>query len=505
MELEEKKEVEEGPNYLFRIGLEIHSTIDSKEKAFAKTPIDSNSATSIGFLGTLPQINTHAVRSTIKVAKSLNAVIPNEIYFERKAYFYYDLPRGYQITQHLNPTGRNGYIFLPKMLKKIDITSVVLEEDTASCTQEADRYILSTDRLGAPLIEIVTEPCFRTTDEVIECIKWLRFLLFFLKVSKAELEKGHLRVDLNISLEDEFSRPVTGRAEVKNLASYKAIENAAKAVKDYFLEKMHTDPEAIFENETFSWIDKESRLTVTREKKDSSEYFFVPESSIPVIQAGGEEMRKITKEADSGKLLDLYESIGKSKLASREQDEIISNYEFFWDCYTVYQVLSNWANSFFILKIYNSVGGKTVHLNNLTEFLREITKDLKEEEKATWKFNNWKVRECCKQLTRIEVNIRNTVEFYKSLPTITREDISNYCKSVFDTKKKDLQKFVSRPDKIVDLLLGEVKKRYQGKVEMSEAKEVADEGVSRWIEDFLLEKEGRPEGLNSKEIKEDKN
>ncbi|KMZ96292.1 hypothetical protein PVNG_02430 [Plasmodium vivax North Korean] len=157
--------------YFLKIGLEIHVELPIKNKSFSLEKREGVSITSLGYLGTLPQVNTEAIRMGLRVARALNSKLASEVTFERKAYLYFDLPRGYQISQYLNPIGRNGYIFLPQTLKKIPIRSVVIEEDTAAHSGESEGYTISTKRLGVPLIEIVTEPVFKSSEEAVECAK----------------------------------------------------------------------------------------------------------------------------------------------------------------------------------------------------------------------------------------------------------------------------------------------------------------------------------------------
>ncbi|WP_245529191.1 glutamyl-tRNA amidotransferase [Candidatus Mycoplasma haematominutum] len=488
LQLSEEKESER-TDVRLKLGIELHIAVDSSWKAFSRTKVDSNSFTSLGLLGTLPQINVGAIKSALKVAKMLNCEVPIQLSFERKSYFYFDLPRGYQLTQYLNPMGKNGYIYLPKFSKKINIYSVALEEDTAAYTEEKGVYTLSPDRLGAPLIEISTQPDFETIDELIECVKWIRLLLFYLRVTKAEFEKGKLRVDLNISLVDREDAALTGRVEVKNLASYSAISSAAKAVKKFLLRKLESQAEDVMQNITCSWLSEEESLVVTREKKSGADYFFVPESSIPIIKLDRGELRELTKECDQNYLTKLYETIHSSTLADREREEITSSYNFFWDCLSFYKVVDHWADAFFILKMVRSEGWREGPHPEVLKFLSELVKKHKEQKiKAQISFNKWKLKECIGKIIKSGLKVQEASELYFSLPTIKAEDIEKFCRQVFLSKTETLLKLVDREDKLSSYLLGQVRSNFREQVEMSEAQEVVSKNLSNWREEFLIPK-----------------
>lgn len=472
-------------NFQLKIGLEIHLALKTKYKAFSVTKTGANSYTSLGLIGTLPQINTYAIRSAYKIAWATHSDIPKNITFERKSYFYFDLPRGYQITQFLNPIGKNGHIFLPNLKKKINIRSISLEEDTAAHSTSENfggNYQLSLHRLGVPLIEIVTEPELKSAEEAIECVKFIRFLSFMLKLSKAELERGQLRVDLNVSLVDENGEAKTGRAEIKNLASYKAIEQSTVFIKKHFLEKMTQKNVDIFASETFSWTEKTSSLTLLRDKMSETDYLFIPESCIPTITLPLDEREKLALEANQDHLTRTINGIQSSKLAERERQEIISSYDFFWECYKVQEVLKNWANAYFVLKIFHSVGGNKETFVNLIAFLNGLVEKLfKEIEIKTFKFNNWKVRECCKKLNQFLTSVDQVVDFYLTLPTIGKDEIVQLCEETIDSKREELMKLTEKEEKLASFLLGVVREKFKEQVEMPEAKLIVDVKLKSFV------------------------
>jgi len=208
--------------------LEIHITVNSQKKIFNwedtyKGDTSPNSQVGpweLGYLGVLPIINPEVIQLGLKLASALEMKISPTILFDRKIYNYFDLPKGYQITQQENPFATNGHlpIIQENKIEKIPIKVLQLEEDTAKSTYSKEGIKLDFNRAGNPLIELVTEPVFHQVETVLIFIKQLQNLLRYLEVSEAKMEQGQLRVDLNFSLKlgDNYSTP---RYEIKNLNS----------------------------------------------------------------------------------------------------------------------------------------------------------------------------------------------------------------------------------------------------------------------------------------------
>src|SRR6185312_12513804 len=183
----------------------------------------------LGYLGVLPIINPEVICLGLKLATALEMKISKVILFDRKIYNYFDLPKGYQITQQEVPLATNGHlpIIQENKVEKIPIKVLQLEEDTAKSTYSKEGIKLDFNRAGNPLIELVTEPVFSQVEAVLIFVKQLQNLLRYLEVSEAKMEQGQLRVDLNFSLKlgDNYSTP---RYEIKNLNSLTNIEKSLK-------------------------------------------------------------------------------------------------------------------------------------------------------------------------------------------------------------------------------------------------------------------------------------
>lgn len=214
-------------DYKVTMGLEVHIELNTKEKMFCKCKVGFGNEQNtnvcpvcMGLPGTLPKPNKDAIISAIKVGFGTNCKIKNIVIFDRKNYFYKDLPKGYQITQFFNPICKNGYIQLEN--KKINIKQIHIEEDAAKVDKLGN---IDYNRCGVPLLEIVTMPDFETYDEVICFLKKLREILLFLNVSDCKIQEGSMRVDINLSVAKQ-NCPLGNRIEIKNVGSFKSIKNA---------------------------------------------------------------------------------------------------------------------------------------------------------------------------------------------------------------------------------------------------------------------------------------
>lgn len=279
-------------NFEVIIGIENHIELKTKTKMFSPGKVNFNDPqntnvhyTDIGWPGTMPTVNKKGVELAIKASAALGMKIDNKLIFDRKNYFYPDLPKGFQITQFYHPIGRDGKLEimdLKKELKTITIERIHIEEDTAKQIHANNKTYLDYNRAGVGLIEVVTDPVFRNAHEVKEYIKLLREILLYTDVSDAKMNEGSLRCDVNISLRPIGSNLLFNRIEVKNLNSLnnieKAIEFEIKRQSEILLKGQ------FIQMETRRFDEKTQKTILMRKKSDATDYKYFTESNIAPIK-----------------------------------------------------------------------------------------------------------------------------------------------------------------------------------------------------------------------------
>lgn len=287
------------------IGLEIHVQLNTKTKAFCSCPADvfelePNSAicpVCTGQPGALPVPSKEMYEYGILLASALNCRINEYTRFDRKNYFYPDLPKGYQITQYFYPLANDGYLELDG--EKIRINRIHLEEDAGKLVHssemitEAESSLVDMNRCGVPLAEIVTEPDIKSPEQARKFLEKLRQILRYLGVSTGDMEKGALRCDANISVIDTETNRQSNKVEVKNMNSFKFVEKALEfefeRIKNAMLEGKDV------EKETRGW-DLSTKTTISmRSKEEANDYRYFPEPDIPPVVLSSDEIKKIVE------------------------------------------------------------------------------------------------------------------------------------------------------------------------------------------------------------------
>jgi aspartyl-tRNA(Asn)/glutamyl-tRNA(Gln) amidotransferase subunit B len=270
------------------IGLEIHAELKTASKMFCDCLNDPEAVEPnvnicpicMGHPGSLPVINQGAVESVIKTALALNCQIPNSAKFDRKNYFYPDLPKGYQISQLYFPLSIKGFLSIND--KKIRIREIHLEEDTGKLIhlQGADYSLIDFNRAGVPLMELVTEPDITSGQEARQFCEELQLILRYLDVSEANMEKGQMRCEVNISLKSDKGELGT-KVEIKNLNSFRAVERSI----DYEIKRqadLLESGEKIIQ-ETRGWDENKQRTFSQRTKEEAQDYRYFPEPDLPSL------------------------------------------------------------------------------------------------------------------------------------------------------------------------------------------------------------------------------
>ena len=296
------------------IGLEVHAQLKTKSKIFAPDSTEfgneQNSQISpitLGMPGVLPVLNKECVNMGIKLGLALNCDIPERCKFDRKQYFYPDLPKGYQISQYDEPICLNGYLDING--KRIGITRAHLEEDAGKLVHVGSAGIAGStyslvdlNRAGTPLLEIVSEPDMRSSEEAKNYMEELRNIVRYIGVCDGNLEEGSMRCDANISIMPKGSKEFGTRAEIKNVNSFRALQRAIEYEIDRQIELVEDGEEVI--QETRLWDDNAGETRSMRGKEDAHDYRYFPEPDLMPLSISREwveEVRKTLPELPSQK------------------------------------------------------------------------------------------------------------------------------------------------------------------------------------------------------------
>lgn len=280
-------------DYEMIIGLETHIQLNTQTKIFCSCKADSWEAepnTNIcpvcsGLPGVLPVLNAEAVHKGAILAAAMHANINPKSYFDRKNYFYPDLPKGYQITQFDQPIGKGGYMDLPMEngeTRRVRIHNLHLEEDAGKTKTEHGERLLDFNRCGVPLVEMVTEPDLRSGEEAAQYLIRLRQLLRWIGVSEADMERGHLRCDANVSIRERGSTVLNTKTEIKNVNSIDSVRQAIGEEAKRQIELVESGGKV--QSYTLDWDADSGKLKKMRSKETEADYrYFREPDLLPVI------------------------------------------------------------------------------------------------------------------------------------------------------------------------------------------------------------------------------
>lgn len=289
--------------YEIVVGLETHIELSTKSKIFCSctTNFGSKPNTNVcpiclGMPGTLPVLNKKVVEYAIKTGVALNCEITKFNKFDRKNYFYPDLPKAYQISQLYFPICQNGNIeiSIDGIKKNIGIHEIHMEEDAGKLVHNSSDNctLIDYNRCGVPLLEIVTEPDFRSSDEVIAYLEKLRDILIYIGVSDCKIQEGSMRADVNVSVHPLGSKEFGTRCEIKNMSSFKAIHRAIINESQRQI-KLIEDGKKIVQ-ETRRWDENKETSFLMRSKENAQDYRYFPEPDLPPIEISDEQIKAIT-------------------------------------------------------------------------------------------------------------------------------------------------------------------------------------------------------------------
>ena len=347
-------------DYELIVGLEVHAELSTKTKIFCSCPTEFGAEPNthicpvcMALPGALPVLNEKVVEYAVKAGLATNCEIEKNSKNDRKNYFYPDLPKSYQISQFDKPLCNHGYIEIEDdngNPKKIRILRIHIEEDAGKLNHNefGAGTLVDLNRAGVPLIEIVSEPDFRSTGEVDRYLKKLKSILQYIDVSDCKMQEGSFRADVNVSVHKK-GEPFGTRTEMKNINSFKSITRLIDYEKErqiYELEHGNT-----IEQETRRWDDLEGRTFSMRDKEDSDDYRYFPEPDLVAIKLSDEYIENIRKELPEMPESRKERYMNKYGLSEKDSNSITASkylsdfFEKAGEIANDYKSVCNWLNS----------------------------------------------------------------------------------------------------------------------------------------------------------------
>lgn len=294
------------------IGLEVHAQMSTKTKmfcgcdndAFGKAPNTTVCPICMGHPGTLPVPNATAIDKAIKASLALGCTINKENHFDRKHYFYPDLPMGFQISQYDFPLSSKGEVTYDMLessgrvtdTKICGITRLHMENDAGKLTHRGSTTLCDYNRAGTPLMEIVTEPDLRSADEAVAFAQELRRMLIAVDASDADMFKGMMRFDASISLREKGTEKLNPRSEIKNLNSFKSLERALQYEEKRLRKLWEENGGPLKGDITVGWQDDIEKTKMLRDKETADDYRYFPEPDIPPLTCTKEDIEKLKEQ-----------------------------------------------------------------------------------------------------------------------------------------------------------------------------------------------------------------
>lgn len=454
------------------IGLEIHVELKTKSKMFSSAPVtygkEANTQTApldLGFPGTLPVVNKQAVIDAIRVSNALHMSIDHELHFDRKNYFYSDLPKGYQITQDRRPIGSHGYleIVVNGEKKRIGIQRLHMEEDTCKQLHFKNFTLLNYNRAGTPLIEIVSEPEIRSGEEAMKYVEMIRSIVVFSEVSDGKMEEGSLRCDVNVSIRPVGSKEFGTKVEVKNINSITYVKNAIDFEVKRQQEVIESGGKVIQETRRY---DDETKTTIAmRLKTDSVDYKYFPEPNIIPIKLSDEFVNDAIASCPELAESKKERYLNEFKLNDYDASLLVSDKDisvYYDNCAKLtrqYKILANWINVdvlSYLNKNNCTINEFPLSPEQLVSLVAIIEKSEVSSNQAKSIFNKMVEEKCDAQKARQILGISSQIS--------DESFIKNVIKEVLDENPQSIKDYKEGKDRALGFMVGQVMKKTQGKV-----------------------------------------
>ncbi|MCM8786818.1 MAG: Asp-tRNA(Asn)/Glu-tRNA(Gln) amidotransferase subunit GatB [Candidatus Omnitrophica bacterium] len=463
------------------IGLEVHVQLKTNSKIFCacSTNFESPPNTNIcpiccGYPGVLPVLNKKALELAIRVCLALNCKINKRIYFERKNYFYPDLPKNYQISQYALPIGEDGFLKISST-KTVKIKRIHLEEDAGKLIHKDTYSLVDFNRAGIPLLEIVTYPDLDNPDQAFEFLTQLKLFLQYIEASSCDMEKGLLRCDANISLKPKGSFVLGTKVELKNMNTFRGVKDAL----EYEVERQKSlllKNENILQ-ETRLWDQTKKKTFPMRTKEEAHDYRYFPEPDLKdfiVSQNLIEEQKKFITETPLQKKERFLKTYG---LLEKEIDTIISDVwlaNFFEEAVKFYpqpKEIANWFLGIFLQNLsdlhynYNEV---KISPHNFSTIVRYFCEG---------KINNLAVKKILSLSISTDKNVDQIINEEGLLQVSKVDELINFVNEAIEQNSKVVSDYFSGRKEALEFLVGQIMKKTKGKANPKMARELLEKSL----------------------------
>jgi len=474
-------------DYKTTIGIEIHCELKTNTKMYSpslndysQTPNININEIDFGYPGTLPTINKRAVELALKAALILNCDINKVMSFDRKNYFYPDLPKGYQITQARTPIGINGYIEIDEE-KKVRIHDIHIEEDTAKSIHHNNKSLLDFNRAGLPLIEIVSEADMHSSEEAMKYVEKLRELLFYSDITDAKIEEGSMRCDVNVSVSK--TETLGTRTEIKNVSS---ISNVGIAIEKEVKRQIE-----ILENggriyeETRRYDDTKQETVLMRRKETGNDYRYFPEADIPKVVITDETIEKVKQEIpilpDERRKTYISKGISEVNANKLIQNRMLSDY------------LLNFDNINYVIASNLLLGDISSYLNKTNKSLTETKLTYEKFEDLVNKLDSGKItnkvfKDIVNNILEEDLSIEEIINKLGITSINDEESLIRIVKEIIDNNEESVKDYLCGKDRALKYLMGQVMKESKGSANPKIANELLIKELSNYSNNWFIKK-----------------
>ncbi|MCL1830730.1 MAG: Asp-tRNA(Asn)/Glu-tRNA(Gln) amidotransferase subunit GatB [Oscillospiraceae bacterium] len=455
------------------IGLEVHIELSTESKLFCSCPVKFDAAPNenicpacAGMPGIPPVLNKRAVELGIIAGLVTNSKISSVTAFDKKNYFYPDLPTGYQITQFFAPICKDGYIDieLSDRTKRITLKQIHIEEDAGKLVHTATSTLVDLNRAGVPLIEVVSNPDFSNAEEVIAYLEKLRSLMTFASVSDCKMQEGSMRCDVNLSVRETGAIQLGTRTEIKNMSSFKSITEAIEYESNRHIEALETMSEVLVQ-ETRGWDDDAKETYAMREKENFDDYRYFPNPEImPVVIDSSvvDKLKRNLPEMAHEKLLRLTEQL---KLPVIETKQITAS-KTLSDIFDSTLALTgnpkevlNWI----VVELLSIQRGENKSVDDIVIDTKKFADIIKMVEQRTINRNVGK--KLLQLLVEQDINPTNYVTEHNLIIISDNSSVESVVDEILNTHQGVVSEFLEGNQKVYGFLVGQTMKQLGGKAD----------------------------------------